>query len=320
MEFLHNLQPIGPNSEKAESASILEMQILSDLHIEMLPQRQFTFEPRADYLALLGDIGSPKKPNYETFLLEQAQHFKQVFVIAGNHEFYGSSYDETRNQIETICQRHPSLIFLDRKSVVINGVRIIGATLWTRVPKQNRKNVENTWNDYSQIGIKEEGKKRKITARDTHKWFKLESKFIQNEIREAHENKQSAIVLTHHSPIKNIPGASTDMTELFNYPLISWCYGHTHLSSNLILKNVRVISNQLGYEYCMGQKDAAFRTEFILKVDGKHIVSTYIADSRVKKQIEEEKKTTEELNNFLHEQKKSPNVPPPPPLMNIKKI
>jgi len=58
------------------------------------------------------------------------------------------------------------------------------------------------------------------------------------------------------------------MSELFSPPLIAWCYGHTHMSTNLTLKNVRVISNQLGYEYCMGQKDKAFSTEFILKVDG----------------------------------------------------
>jgi len=124
----------------------------------------------------------------------------------------------------------------------------------------------------------------------------------------ARDNNQPVIVLTHHSPLHNSPGASTDLTELFESPLIAWCYGHTHSSSNIIFKNVRVISNQLGYAYCMGQKDPAFKTEFILKVDVNNVIWTYFADSRVRKEIEEEKKT-EELNNFLNQKA----IPPPPP-------
>ncbi len=43
----------------------------------------------AECMALLGDISYAKKDNYQSFLLEQAQRFEKVFVIAGNHEFYG---------------------------------------------------------------------------------------------------------------------------------------------------------------------------------------------------------------------------------------
>ena len=51
----------------------------------------FVFFYRAPYLALLGDIGlpSPHHPHqlkrYEDFLMANAQKFKKVFVLAGNH-------------------------------------------------------------------------------------------------------------------------------------------------------------------------------------------------------------------------------------------
>jgi len=83
------LKLVGPQpSPVRDCGNIFQLQILSDLHIEMGHQGNFEFEAVAPYLALLGDIGQPKRSNYAAFLRTQADRFKKVFVVAGNHEFF----------------------------------------------------------------------------------------------------------------------------------------------------------------------------------------------------------------------------------------
>jgi hypothetical protein len=36
----------------------------------------------------IGDIGYPNEESYRAYLLEQADRFEHVFVVAGNHEYY----------------------------------------------------------------------------------------------------------------------------------------------------------------------------------------------------------------------------------------
>lgn len=53
---------------------------------------QFKIPPKAPYLILAGDIGYFKhKDRYLAFLRRQCECFVRVFLIPGNHEFYGMS-------------------------------------------------------------------------------------------------------------------------------------------------------------------------------------------------------------------------------------
>ena len=67
-----------------ERENSVKIQICSDLHIEFYREEvPEIIVPNAPYIALLGDIGLPIKPNYEEFLLKQANRFEKVFVVAG---------------------------------------------------------------------------------------------------------------------------------------------------------------------------------------------------------------------------------------------
>jgi len=76
--------------------------LLSDIHLEF----PGTFEKLppipndAPYLFLVGDIGYPADEDYQTFLLEQSKRYKGVFVVAGNHEFYTSTYQQAKRDIQ----------------------------------------------------------------------------------------------------------------------------------------------------------------------------------------------------------------------------
>jgi predicted phosphodiesterase len=77
----------------------MRIHYISDIHLEfMRPNHYENFRNRwrpdikqADVLVLAGDIGNPRQPLYREFLQHCSQNCKKVFLIAGNHEFYGTT-------------------------------------------------------------------------------------------------------------------------------------------------------------------------------------------------------------------------------------
>jgi metallophosphoesterase superfamily enzyme len=63
--------------------------VLSDIHLEFAPHFALG-DPIATWLALVGDLGYPGSPQYSSLLKQAAQTYEQVFVVAGNHEFYNT--------------------------------------------------------------------------------------------------------------------------------------------------------------------------------------------------------------------------------------
>lgn len=91
----------SPTSLASESPSV-RIQLLSDLHLEMPRSSseaynedghvfEYNFPPRADVLALLGDIGVTRDDRLFSWLSMQLQRFKLILFVSGNHEAYRSS-------------------------------------------------------------------------------------------------------------------------------------------------------------------------------------------------------------------------------------
>ena len=118
----------------------MKIQLLSDLHLEVHPQ--FVAEPAvgADVLVLGGDIGSYQSSSQldgENFGLERFSPLPQyagwptpVLFVPGNHEYDMQDFDEARQRLQRTCEKL-GLIWLDRETVVMDGVRFIGTTLWS---------------------------------------------------------------------------------------------------------------------------------------------------------------------------------------------
>ena len=124
----------------------MNIQLLSDLHLESNPH--FTAQPvaGADLLVLAGDIGSYQKNSQLTSLkiadfglarfspLAVAQGGTgwptPVFFVPGNHEYDGLDFDQAHTRLRETCERL-GMVWLERQCVVLNGVRFVGCTLWT---------------------------------------------------------------------------------------------------------------------------------------------------------------------------------------------
>jgi len=123
----------------------VNIQLLSDLHLESNPHFTALPVPGADLLVLAGDIGSYQKNSQLVSLkiadfglarfspLPVAQGGASwptpVFFIPGNHEYDGLDFDEAHARLRETCERL-GMVWLERQCVVRSGVRFVGCTLW----------------------------------------------------------------------------------------------------------------------------------------------------------------------------------------------
>ena len=117
--------------------SPMNIQLLSDLHLE----ENTAFQPQpaldANLLVLAGDIGSyqrgsalPALSDTDFGLARFAGWPVPVIYVPGNHEYDSLDFDATHARLRETCEQL-GLIWLERETLVLQGVRFIGTTLWT---------------------------------------------------------------------------------------------------------------------------------------------------------------------------------------------
>lgn len=250
---------------------------VSDLHLEMLPTINYSkitplwnFKQGINdkyYLALLGDIGNPFTPNLQDFLSLVAPKYHKIFYIPGNHEYYNlninlHSKNEHDYKLNEICSQYDNIILLNNKSYDLDGIKIIGSTLWSNIDDKDKNHISSVMNDYHLIKKIQKGQMTNITTDDTNSWNRASIKYIEKEIS---NTSDPCIVLTHHAPLysnaklnnytahpiylnsRNNPAFHNDLIKLIRKPVVAWLYGHTHHTSSFKINNVIVATNQLGY-------------------------------------------------------------------------
>jgi predicted phosphodiesterase len=241
-------------------------QILSDLHLEAGQQYpSFEIPPSAPYLILAGDIG--RLLDYEfylAFLAKQTAQFEKVFLVLGNHEFYGLSFStgiKTAQKLESEPILSGKLILLHQKrfDVPNSSVTLLGCTLWSRIRQDAKEIVQMKVSDFKKI----EG-----WTPDTHNAeYESDVAWLRGEVQKIHEEtktekgaKRKILIVTHHAPSTKETAApehvenpwssafSTDLITKDDWTNVKiWIFGHTHFTTDFGKFGVRVFSNQRGY-------------------------------------------------------------------------
>ena len=115
----------------------MRIQLFSDLHLERDPTFEPLVHPGTDVVVLAGDIGSYQARSRlqdEDFGLARfsPRRFSpapRVLYVPGNHEFDSLEYEDAYERLQRVCA-HLGIEWLDGQTVVIDGVRFIGSTLW----------------------------------------------------------------------------------------------------------------------------------------------------------------------------------------------
>jgi len=233
---------------------------LSDLHLEL--SRLWTppgldERPDADVVVVAGDL-IPRMERGVRWLLEHFPDYPVIYV-PGNHESYGTDIDRTVEKARLAAQG-TNVHVLSDDTVVINGVRFLGATLWTDFnlfgnPILAMEAADSIMNDYRKI--RWEGYSRRLKPDVSLARHLQTRRFLERELRNGFDGR--TVVVTHHAPHPDgisrahrhdvISAAyASDLSELITRvgPDL-WIYGHTHLSEDRNLGRTRVVSNAKGY-------------------------------------------------------------------------
>lgn len=269
----------------------MRLALYSDLHLEMIlhPKGSLAWEPPVldvDVVILAGDIGSrthglewAAKAFRSTSGL-QVEVSPEIVYVAGNHEYY-EAHLGLLNELRKSAWARLGVHFLERRTLELAGMRILGCTLWSAFDLHGADKVDacmnvakRSINDYWVIQA-HEGKR--LEPRDTLRLHRMAVRWLDSELAKPFDGK--TVVVTHFAPHRRCvapqhegsdvsPYFVTDLSWLMEKHRIDvWCYGHTHTNCDFIAENgCRVMSNQRGYPKELAAGRMGFREELVIEL------------------------------------------------------
>ncbi|KAB8356416.1 hypothetical protein FH972_023999 [Carpinus fangiana] len=243
----------------------LTLQILSDLHLEVSGDYlDFHIPTTAPRLLLAGDIGTLSSPHKLTGFVEcQCSNYEHVYLVLGNHEFYGMTRQaglEAAAKLEQEPGAQNKLHILQRTRVDLDErVTLLGCTLQSHIPPESRDMIQRQINDFRQIQGWTIDHHNEEHERDVA-WLQSQVQCIAME-----DPHRSIIIATHHAPTmkqtsnpiyrdspRNCAFATSVIESRARYwkgykQIDTWIFGHTHWSTDIKVDHVRVMANQRGY-------------------------------------------------------------------------
>lgn len=235
--------------------NVMRIQILSDIHLEANP---CDIPVVGDAIVLAGDIHTGTGG-----IAWAAKHFagRQVLYVAGNHEFYGRLFPDLLSDLRSEAAGS-NVAFLENGVFIKDGVRFLGATLWTDFMLDGpvRRDIsmaaaKHGINDFR--GRIKKGSGEFLRPADAAEVFHHSVAWLRERLAEKYEGP--TVVVTHHAPcircaspaFASDPLSAAFVSNLEGLILDSqpalWISGHTHYCSDFQIGNTRLISNQRGY-------------------------------------------------------------------------
>ena len=182
----------------------------------------------------------------------------------GNHEFYGTEIDETTAQLAEECAG-AGIHLLDPGMFRLQGIRFIGATLWTDLVLDGKADeigahmrVSREISDF-RGAIQHQG--RDLSTGESVARHRADREFIEHELEEAERAGDRAVVITHHAPSPRSirdwyegdpfnPAFASDLDRVIErYQPWLWIHGHMHDPMDEQLGRTRLVANPAGYAY-----------------------------------------------------------------------
>ena len=267
----------------------MKLQLLSDLHLESHPHFRAEPLPGADMLVLAGDIGSYQQgsrlidPDFGLGRFSPRNGWPvPVIYVPGNHEYDNVDFDETHERLRTLCDEL-DIIWLERESRVIEGVRFVGTTLWADFDAL----AEPT--DSLAEALKKRGKAMRAADFYLEKAATMRNGelFLAAQLREqalacqdwltqalAEPFDGTTVVVTHFAPslesgdpryglTPGTAGFCNALDALLPHAQL-WLHGHLHCPSDYVKNGCRVVANPLGY--ARNGEQEGYRPQLLIEV------------------------------------------------------
>lgn len=107
----------------------MRIQIFSDLHADVQPPKPITIAPDIDAVVMAGDTRQGAEPGF-AFLRRIVPMHVPIIAVMGNHEYYRRCLPDEFAKARAAAPLY-GVHLLKNDAVTANGVRFVGATLWT---------------------------------------------------------------------------------------------------------------------------------------------------------------------------------------------
>ena len=202
-------------------------------------------------MILAGDI----VPLHDEFLTNQffagiSKNYKQVFWVPGNHEFYFKNISDYSSSFN--IQVNNNINIVNNIDLQFDDIHFVFSTLWSKISKQNEKNIERSVSDFECISHNN----KKFNATVYNILHDESLVFIKQSLK---GKKNKTVVVTHHLPSVLCNSAvhnASPINEAFCVDLTDyieecnadfWIYGHSHFNQKPIyIGNTILLTNQLG--------------------------------------------------------------------------
>jgi predicted phosphodiesterase len=255
----------------------MKLQPMSDLHIRFPGARGFPpLVPGVGAVLIAGD--TCEGLGRALHAMRAAYPKTEIITVAGNHEFYGTTYpEELAAGRETA--RALGIHFIENDTVFLGRLKVVGASLWTdydlageRLREAAMRAAYDSMRDHKRIKWSRDPwmRFRPQEARMLH----LQSRaYIEGELGRGHVG--TTLVLSHHGPtiVAVRPEFRTHATSaayasdlhsvIDSYQPDFWISGHTHFPMDLRRGRTRLISNPCGY----GDENTSFDPALTIEVD-----------------------------------------------------
>jgi hypothetical protein len=241
----------------------MKLWIVSDVHLEFGQPFLQTPPDGVDVLVCAGDVATKGIVPGLRWLAGNFARQIPVVVVAGNHDVYGASLEESIRDAREFAAGHPNLHFLENDACEVGGVRFIGGTLWTdfrlsgRNPSVAMSYAQSGMNDFKKIKLSKRPF-RKFRPVDAYRKHIESRNFIGTELRE-YAGVKTTVVVSHHAPsprsvdlgFRHDPLSAcyaSDMKDLLcEVGPTLWVHGHVHHRNDYMVGGTRVVSNARGY-------------------------------------------------------------------------
>lgn len=250
----------------------MKIGILSDLHLPAYGMRPHPAQA-GDVMILAGDISV----GLGGIAWAETVFTCPIIYVLGNHEYYGQDMDALDSRMPQRVAGTNITVLRDA-TTVIDGVRFIGATLWTDfelfgTPVVSAHFARSGMNDYRVIG-KDGGA---LMPTDTRALHLASRAYLERTLAEPFAGK--TVVVTHHAPsLKSVaprfkddpftPCFASDLESLVaSSGAVLWIHGHVHDSADYTLGNTRVIANPKGYRGEERERETPpFRWDYVFEI------------------------------------------------------
>jgi len=233
----------------------MKIRLLSDLHTEFrLPYKTQPFAQYRgeDVLVLAGDIASGSTNTMDVIRYFKNLGFPHIVYVPGNHEYYGTDFDDFNHKMVQKCAQLEGVHFLNPGSVEIDGVLFVGATLWTNFGDNpfSQSAAKRGINDF-----------RVIRGFDVNRCAQTYYQHLDH-IKYKYENRgdKKVVVVSHFLPARECIAPRFRNGDLINDYFANnlgdyianmsdttWLFGHTHDATDITLGDTRVVANPHGY-------------------------------------------------------------------------